>query len=500
MKAYDIILKGAGITLIGLIFSKLISYITTIIIARIGSTEYGLLTLGLTVISFIAMVSLLGLHGGVLRYVPYYIGKGDLPRIKGTILSSLRLSLIIGFIAMILVLLFAKNISISIFNKPELVNVIIILAFMIPFIIIIEIFSAVFLSFKKIEYKVSIRDIGEKIVRLLLVILFISLGFGLIGAVYAYLLTAVLVFILLLYFATKKEFQIFNKKIKPRFNAKELLIYSIPLIITSLLTLLEKWAGTFIIGFYRSASEVGIYNIVFSTAALLAIIPTALMSLFIPVITSLYGQNKIKYVKKISNSITKWIFMASIPLTAILIIFSRDILKIIFGKEYTIGYIALMILAVSYLILSITHIYGSNLLMVKKSKLLSYIVFISTLTNIGLNIILVPKFGINGAASAALISTSIFLILVAISSWFILKLQPLKLILLKSILAGVLSAIIIFFIYKVVTINIFTLIVLSLLMSLIYIAFLIILKSFSKEDLGIINRFKENLTNVLKRK
>ena len=497
MKAYNIILKGASISLFGLVFSRLISYITIIIISKTGSTNLGLLNLGLSVVSFIAMIFLLGLHGGVLRYVSYYLGKKNKERIKGAITSALKIAISSGILAMILVLIFAKQISINIFNKPELTNIITIFAFMIPFLMLIEIFSSIFLSFKKIGYNVAIRDIGEKIIRLFLVGLAIYLGFNLKGITYAYLFTTLLIFILILYLLRKKEFHLFNKKINAKFNTRELIIYSLPLILTSLLTLLQKWADTFILGFYRTASEVGIYNISFSTAALLAIIPTALMSLFIPVITDLYGQNKIKDIKRISNIVAKWIFMVNVPLSLSLIIFAKDLLRIVFGQEYILGYVALDILAISYLILSITHVYASNLLMVKKTKLLSFLVFISTFTNIFLNIILIPKFGIVGAAIATLVSTIIFLISMIISSLVIIKLQPLDLSFIKIIFSIILSGFLLIYIKGFLKLNLFIIILLGLLMLIIYIIFLFILKCFSKEDINLVKELKNKINYKL---
>ena len=494
MKNYEVLLKAAGISMVGLVLSKLISYLIIIFVAKTGSNVLGILNLGLSIISFIAMTSLLGLNYGILRYVSYYIGKKDKRRIKGTIFSALKISSTIGLFMLILTLIFSKYISINIFNKPELIGVIRVFAFMIPLLIFIEIFASIFLSFKKIQYNTIIKDFGDKFFKLLFVFLFILLGFGLTGLAYAYLLSSIITFSLLIYFLRKKEFGLFNN-IKSVSNSKELLIYSLPLILTSLLTLLQKWADTFILGIYRSANEIGVYSIAFSTASLLAIIPTALMSLFTPVITSLYGQNNIRDIKKISNSILKWIFMINLPFTIILSIFSRELIKIVFGLEYINGYISLIILSLAYLILSITHVYGGNLLMIKKTKLLSLFILISTLTNILLNIILIPKYGINGAAIATLSSNVIFLILMIFSGKMILNLQPIKKSFIKILFAGTLSATLIFYLYKNLANNLFSLIISILLILIFYFVFLILFKCFSKDDLNLIKSFKGKLSN-----
>ncbi len=499
MKNYEVLIKGAGISIVGLILSKIISYLTTVVIAKTGSSILGLLNLGLSIVSFIAMISLLGLSGGVLRYVSYYLGKNDKKRIKGVMQGSLKISLITGIITSILVFIFSYNIAVDIFKKPELVNVIRVFAFIIPLLIATEIFSSIMLSFKKIQYNVIIRDLTERVFRFLIVIIFIYLGFSLNWIALGYVLGSLLTCILFLNLLRKKEFVLFDKKVKPDLDFKELIIYSLPLILVSLLSLLQKWADIFILGFYRSTNEIGVYSIAFSTASLLAIIPTALMSLFTPITTSLYAKNKIKDIKKINTFITKWIFTFNLPFLLILIFFSKNLLRVVFGNEYLSGYLALTILGCSYLLLSLTHVYSSNLLIIKKTKLLSVLVLISTLSNIILNILLVPKYGINGAAISTLIATVLFLILVMIYAFIYVRIQPLKLYFIKPLISGILAIIIMKYIYNLLPDKFLILIFSSLIMLIIYYGLLILFKSFSKEDLELIKTFKDRLKNLINR-
>jgi len=493
MKTYEIILKGASISMFGLFLSKLISYATIIIVSKIGSENFGLLNLSFSVISFLAMIFLLGLNSGVLRYVSYYLGKNDKERIKGTVLAALKICGIIGVVILILLVIFSNYIAIEIFKKPELASIIRILALMMPLIILTEIFVSTFLSYKKIEYTTLIRDISEKIVKLILIAIFLSLGFGLIGITLSYVISALFTSLLLFYFLRKDIFPVFDKRIKAKYNTKELLLYSLPLIMTGLLTMLQKWADTFILGIYRTASEVGVYNIAFSSAALLVMVPTALMSLFTPVITNLYGRNKIKEIRKISIVVTKWIFMGNMPLFIFLVISPKSLLKFVFSTEYASGYSALTILAVAYVLLSITHVYVSNLLMVKKTKLISFLVLMSTLVNIILNILLIPKYGINGAALATLVSSLVFSTSIAISAWFAIRLQTLNFSFIKIILAGILSSLIMVYIHKVLPSNLFFLIVSAFLSLIIYILILFLLKCLSKEDIEVIKYLKKKI-------
>ena len=71
------LIKGASIVMIGLFLGKLISYIYTILIARIGSETFGLYSLGISIISFLIVISLFGFNSGIVRYISYYRTRED---------------------------------------------------------------------------------------------------------------------------------------------------------------------------------------------------------------------------------------------------------------------------------------------------------------------------------------------------------------------------------------------------------------------------------------
>ena len=77
-KAIKTVAKGAGIVFLGVFISKVLGYLYRMIIARIGPEEYGLLSIGIAVVSIISFFPLLGLDLGVLRYVAFYKGRNDI--------------------------------------------------------------------------------------------------------------------------------------------------------------------------------------------------------------------------------------------------------------------------------------------------------------------------------------------------------------------------------------------------------------------------------------
>ena len=74
---YQQIAKGALITFLGLFIGKILSYVYVTIVARLGSSAYGILSLGFTITLFLVSIAMLGLNTGIVRYISFYIGKKD---------------------------------------------------------------------------------------------------------------------------------------------------------------------------------------------------------------------------------------------------------------------------------------------------------------------------------------------------------------------------------------------------------------------------------------
>ena len=483
------IAKGAIIVFFGLLLSKTLAYLYVALLARLGSSEYGTLSLALAIISFISIFAILGLKTGIVRYVSYYKGKQDYQKLKGTIISSLRLSLPINIVLMILLLIFSDEISISIFHNANLIPILRLFSFALPFITLSDIFLGIIIGFQKIQYKVLVKDILENIFKLVLTFVVIYFGYNLFGVAIIYGLSIIVTTILSYYLLQKKVFPFFKTKVIPIFITKELFLFSLPFIFAGVLDLVIKWTDIFMIGFFRTTSEVGIYNVVLPTANLLIIIPTAFMALFIPIITEFYSKNNLKEINNISNINSKWIFFLNFPIFLLLLLFSKQILTIMFGQEYVVGNLALIILIIGYMFLSLVHIPNSLLIMLKKTKLVLYISLISASINIILNYFLIPKLGIVGGAIATSSSLILIFVLTLIGSYNLTKIQPIKINYLKSVLAGVIPFFMILFIINSFKINIgFLLFVLfSIIFLLIYALLVYLFKGLDKEDIEVIN-------------
>lgn len=482
------IIKGAGIFFIGLVIGKILGYFYVMFVARLGTEQFGLLNLGLSIVSLLTIVSLLGLDNGILRYVSYFSAKGDNRGIKGSILSSLKICFPISIFLALVMFAFSTQISTIFFHNLNLAPILRIFSIMIPFSVVSMLFYSSFRAFQRVEYEVGLREILEKAIRLLLSVIFIYLGFKVLGATYAYVISAVIIFIFVTVILNKLVFPIFTTKIKARDYSKELLSFSLPLMFVGVLISIIVWIDTLMLGYFRTVGEVGIYNAANPTAALMFIIPTALISLFLPIITNFYSQKKFSQIKHIYKSVSRWIFFVNFPIFIIITVFSRQILRIIFGNEYMAGALALSLLVCGHLFYSLSYTSANILYMAKKTRIVFNITLIFAASHILFGLILIPKYGINGASFAALLSFLLASFLNIFFSYKKIKVYPFDKSFFKSMASGILATGVVYYTIKFVfkSLSPIGLSLMFVVLLLIYIALLFLFKSFRKEDIEVL--------------
>lgn len=488
-RSLRIITKGALILLLGTLLSKVLTYLYTILIARyLGPSPYGLISLGFSIVGIFGLLAAFGIPEGLLRYIPFYKGKNDAQRIQAVISFGLKLTFILSIIFSILLYLSSTFISLNIFHDSELIPILKLFSLIIPIVILCYNFEVIIQAFRQIKYTVYSRNIGENLAKLILTILFLVLGLKLLGAVIAYILAMLIGVLLMFYFIQTKIYKIPNLFKKYPAVKKELLSYSTPLMFNNLFIFLFIWVDTIILGYLKDSSIVGIYNAAVPSARLIYIIPTVLLALYTPTLMEGYASTK-EIPKLLYKTITKWIFLICLPILFLLAFFSKSFLNIFFGGIYSSGYTALIILLFGNFIYSMAFSTENNLLALKKSKVVMLNKVFSGSLNVILNFVLIPIYGINGAALATSSSLILEALLINIENFYFTRIIPYKLNYIKPVVCSILSLIIIKYLvgYFFDMASVQALLISIILFNLIYFITLFITRSFESEDMKMIS-------------
>lgn len=419
-----LVFKGAVFALIGQGFSKVFTYLYRIVIAREGSEVYGNFSLSIAILGIASTIALMGLISGVQRFVAFYSGRGELTKVKGVITTSLKITTISSILLGIVIFYFIDEISIYFFHSENLSNFLIFFIIALPFLVYKEILLSVLFGFKNIKYIILSRDFLDSITKVLLTAILIYLGYGLFGIALAYVASSIILFLFLLFILETRVFPVFRTPIKSQFIYRELFTYSIPLLLANYIFMFSKWADTVMLGYFRTAGEVGVYNTALPTAMLLLMIPNAMLSIFLPVITSEYSKGRMDSIRMLYVTVVKWIGLMGLPILFIMSLFSSPILIKLFGLEYAAGSTSLVILSAGYFSFALFWPASHLILMIKKTQISFLISLTVASTNILLNWFFIPIFGINGAAMATSFSNVLNGILYGYFAYRYLKIIP----------------------------------------------------------------------------
>lgn len=169
------------------------------------------------------------------------------------------------------------------------------------------------------------------------------------------------------------------------------------------------------LGFYSSNNAVGVYSLASKIYSLAKLMINAVVMVMVPRLSYVVNQKE-KYEKYVFST-AKYLIYICLPIVCGSAILSKQILYIVGGNEYLTGSMSLSILSFA-IIGAVGGSFFSNCVLLehKKEKFILISTSISAVLNVGINIFIIPKFGINGAAITTLIAECVDCVLEAIYS------------------------------------------------------------------------------------
>jgi len=494
------VVKGSGIVFFGIFIGRGIGILSRIFIIRyVTQSEYGIYSLALVMFSIFVNVSTLGLQEGTARQVSY-IREKDETKTRWVINSALKISMIAGMIFSVVLFLSSDFIASNIFHSDKLVEPLKIVSLAIPFYVLILIFTSIFRGFGRVDVKVYFEDVLRSVLFVSFLVVVFIFDLELTGVIYALVASFIITFVVYTVYVTRSPIPIkVGKTLSLSPAGKELLLFSLPLLITMIFSLIRESIGILLLGFFKDPDDVGLYNGAYPLAYLLTFTLFSAGFIYVPIASQLYSKNLIGEMGRTYQIITKWIFTMSLPIFFVLFLFPDLILEFLFGEEYVSASLTLRILALSFMFNAFLGLNGPSLIVIGKTKLIMYIGFIGAVVNVVLNIILIPPYGIEGVAVASFLSYFIINILNSIKLYQLSKIQPFSRNYMKPIVNSIILLILIyigssFFIVKFWMLPIFLIVYL-----LGYFILLLLTRSLDKEDINLLLAIEKRLGTNLSR-
>lgn len=415
--------KSSVIVFIGVFLSKLFTILYKIIIGNYFASEiYGLFTLSLIVVGFFVSFSSLGLTEGLARFVPFFRGKNQKDKIAFIFRKTSFILFFSSVIFSAIMFFLSEFISVQIFHSEELIPFLKTFSFLVPLTIFSYIFLNIIKGHEKIGWHSFIWNILQNFVKVATILILIFVGIKSNAIIFSYTLGIFSMLVVAYLFCKKKFPFIFKKKKIKEHEKKEIsksfFSYSWPLLFSGIITTLFYWIDSFLIGYFLNASEVGIYNAATPLVGLMSFAPSLFTQLFFPMIIRKFSEKKIEVVRELSKQIGKWILILNLPFFIIMFLFPGAMIHFLFKPvEYFAAQNALRILSIGGLFSSFMFLSSDLISMIGKSKLILINIVSASVLNIFLNSLLIPKYGIDGAA----IATTIVWILLAVTLFIEVK-------------------------------------------------------------------------------
>ncbi|PCJ97714.1 MAG: hypothetical protein COA50_04545 [Flavobacteriaceae bacterium] len=384
--------KGSLLIAIGTIFKIILSLLIDKYLAlQLGVDSFGQYKYGITTVLLLSTFGTLGFNSSVIREIAIQKSLVNKKKVLSIVLFLISIATAIG-----IVIIFSFN---SFFNID------------IPFLLatfffgINTVYNSIYSGLEKPKNKVLISDfLGFTLYLLFLVVFFqFENTFELKQVSYIYLLYVFSVFVLNV-LGSKKYLTTFNKKDLTAKDFKKFIKYTWPLYGVSILIVLSANLDKFILNFFVSDNELGLYYAVFNISNLLPLILTILVFLYLPIMSNFLKSGKQNKAILLSSFSSKWtMIMASIFFGAILF-YTEDILKLLYSNEFSEGALVLKILALGQWINVSLGFTGQNLLALGDSKSQLYIRTISFVIGAILLFLGVKYYGNIGASISILIA------------------------------------------------------------------------------------------------
>lgn len=397
------LLKGSFLSIVIRVLGIAVGYLFTLLVTRkFGVEAMGIFALSFTLLYVIAVIGKLGFDTALLRFVAEYSAQDKWEKVKEVYVKAVIL--VVPFCIFLSFLLFfiSPYIAKHIFAKEELSVHFRIISFAILPMAMKFINSESLRGLKKIKEYTFFQSVSVNLVAVILLgcsPFLIKEGYVPVIAL-AISVGIVTIWSQLLWLKSSKLLVINSGN---TITMKGLLNVSFPMLLSSSMFLIMQWTDTLMLGMFRTVSEVGIYNVVLKVAAFTSVSLFSINSIAAPKFAESYGKGDYREFEKVAQHSTKIIFWISFPILLFFYIFPTWVLGV-FGEEFKGGVYALLLLTTGQFVNAISGSVGYILLMTGKQKIHQKIMLIATIMNIMINYLLIPKYGINGAAFASFIS------------------------------------------------------------------------------------------------
>lgn len=387
-----------GITFIASAISIPIGFIISIFIGRyLGAGDLGLYYMNLTIYGIAMLFAGIGIPAAMIKYVAEY--RADRARSNKIISSGIITSLFLG-IGFSVLFYISAGIFERIFDMPGLSTLEKIISFVFPFSLVNGALLGLLNGMREMK-KFALTTIIQSVLMMVISVLLLYLGYGVNGVVFGTVLSSIGSCIYLV-FISRSYFDITLQDYVQ--TTKEILKFGVQVFATNAINVINYQADTIMIGYFLMAADVGHYGVAANFSKFFWIIPNAIATITYPATSEYWGTRNNKALQTMIDKSMKYTTLILLPIGLAVGFFGEEIITTIYKEDFKYSVLPLSILVLGTVIFGIIKSIGGSVTAAGRPDLGMKVVGISAFINIVLNALLIPSFGIVGAAIATMVS------------------------------------------------------------------------------------------------
>jgi O-antigen/teichoic acid export membrane protein len=408
--------RGGAISLVGAAVAAILGFALTIVITRgLGAAGAGVFFAAVALFMILSNAGKLGADTGLLRMIPRYRALGRIQDVRSTLYVALLPVLVFGGLLAGAQLAYAPQLARAFVHGVDPADGVAYIRLFAPFLPLACV-SAVALAgtrgFRTVVPFVNVENIGKPLARCLLVWVVIAAGLGSAAAialawalpVAAGFVIALMVLLRFLRHAEREDqpetaSRPAQAPTRLRLLAGEFWGFAAPRGGGAIFQIAITWLDVLLVAALRSAREAGIYAAASRFITTGTLVLQAIRLAVAPQFSGMLAERRRKDAEAVHQVATSWAIAGSWPLYLSLAAFAPLVLRL-FGPAFVAGQAALTIVALAMLVNMGTGNVQSVLLMGGKSSWNLINMVASLSVNVVLNLLLIPRYGINGAAIA----------------------------------------------------------------------------------------------------
>ncbi len=410
--------RGSFWSLFGGLFYKLVSFLYVVLIARMASqNDVGLFYLSLAVVTTFIVVSDLGLPASLIRYAPYFEGRGEHGKVRALLKYAYVVVALLSILFLSAIWLCADTIG-SMYQNPLLPGALRIVSL---FLLLNNIFriNYSFLNglsdIKQMQLLLNMDNVLKFVLTAAFFLVW-NASFLTIAAAFlsAHLLVVLLGFVLV---ARKERTLPADQGAMPSFSfvVKEVVPFGLMLTAIYSFNMLLASCDRILLGYLASPSQatqlVAVYSISTTLATVLVMFPAAIGSVFLPLMSRLAGKDDTNQMRSTMDTAQRWLLFIILPVTVVMVSLPAELLGAFYGQAYQGGWLVMIIFTLGIMMNGFAYLVSMALAALRQVGLELRISAAAAVANVVFCLLLIPGFGMEGAALASLLSFTLLLIL-----------------------------------------------------------------------------------------